>query len=150
MKIFFSGLLVAAVTVCFIQGCKKKEELPLYMQHMEGERQWRATERDIYATGSLIDTTWYSTMPINITVINSTTITTSVADTTGHPYYLTGILHFIDVDQNSSTITFANTVTDIEHGLLDTVVYYYNDNYYTEHQMSIGAQRKVEIWLHSQ
>ena len=76
---------------------------------MEGERQWRATERDIYVTGSLIDTTWYSTMPINITVINSTTITTSVADTTGHPYYLTGILHFIDVDQNRDPAPFTLT-----------------------------------------
>ena len=150
MRVLFSSVFIAAATICLFAGCKKKEELPIYMQNMAGERQWRATERDIFASGSLVDTTYYNTYPISITVNNSTTITTSVDDTSGHPYYLTGILHFIDVDQNNSTITFANTVTDIEHGLLDTVVYYYNDNYYTEHQMSIGSQRKVEIWLHSQ
>lgn len=141
---------MGAASVCLFAGCKKKEELPVYMKNMDGERQWRATERDIFASGGLVDTTYYNTYAISVSVINSTTITTSVADTFGHPYYLTGILHFIDVDQTTSTITFANTVTDIEHGLLDTVVYYYNDNYYTEHQMSIGSQRKVEIWLHSQ
>ncbi len=150
MKVFFWGLWLGAASVCLFAGCKKKEELPVYMKNMDGERQWRATERDIFASGGLVDTTYYNTYAISVSVINSTTITTSVADTFGHPYYLTGILHFIDVDQTTSTITFANTVTDIEHGLLDTVVYYYNDNYYTEHQMSIGSQRKVEIWLHSQ
>lgn len=145
----FRPFIFIILLLLAIYSCKKATNTSSpksYTSKMAGLRAWNGVEEDVNHFSGLVtkDTIYSISFDITISVLDDTTIVTSVPQPIPDSRYLPQKLHYSNSVHSDSTITFVSDgITE------DTIVYNYKSNVLTEHQFQKSSTFWWDVSLHT-